>query len=67
MSNGLHASDSPLEHEPVDEDRPADPDEADIPPLPEDERPLDPAEFASPVAPDEERRVRLDDDEDEEF
>lgn len=64
MSNSV--PDSPLDHEPVDEDRPADPDETDIPPLPEDERPLDPADLADPVAPDEERRVRLEDDEDDE-
>lgn len=59
MSHSSDATDSPLEHEPVDEDRPSDPDETELPPLPEDERPLDPADLADPAVPDEERRVRL--------
>jgi hypothetical protein len=62
MSNGFPASDSPLEHEPVDEDRPADPDDAGVGPLPDDERPVDPADLVEEPALDDERRVRLDDD-----
>ncbi|QEW02013.1 hypothetical protein [Microbacterium lushaniae] len=61
MSNGSPASDAPLEHEPVDEDRPADPDESLLGPVPEDERPVDPADLVEEPPLDDERRVRLDD------
>lgn len=67
MSTIPPASDSPLDHEPVDEDRPADPDEADVSPVPEEERPLDPADLAEEPPLDDERRVRLDDDADDDL
>lgn len=61
MSNGLPASDAPLEHEPADDDRPADPDEPGAGVLPDDERPLDPADVVEDPPLDDERRVRLGD------
>lgn len=69
MSNGFSAPDSSPDHEPVDEDRPADPDETDLGPVPDDERPLDPSDLADESPLDDDRRVRLDaeDDDEDEF
>ncbi|WP_125130892.1 hypothetical protein [Microbacterium sp. 10M-3C3] len=64
MSTEFSPSDLPLEHEPTDEDRPADPDEDVSTALPDDERPLDPADAAPAPPLDDDRPVRLDDDED---
>ncbi|MGP3535931.1 hypothetical protein ACTU3I_14115 [Microbacterium sp. RD1] len=64
MSTIPPASESPIDHEPTDEDRPADPDEDRAEPLPEDERPLDPADAVPEPPLDDDRPVRLDDGED---